>query len=57
MDSYYECCKWISRYYFKISLPDLNELYFPSTHHAPLKPDSQNSSAMVSQWSGIYEAL
>jgi len=24
MDSYYKCCKWISRYYFKIGLPDLN---------------------------------
>lgn len=55
MDSYYKCCKWISRYCFKISLPDLNELDFPSAPHVPLQQDSQKSSAMVSQWGGIYE--
>lgn len=57
MDSYYKCCKWISRYYFKISLPDLNEQDFPSTQDTPLQPDSQKSSAMVSQWGGINEVL
>lgn len=57
MGSYYKCCKWISRYYFKISLPDLNELDFPSTQHMPLQPDSQKSSAMASRWGRIYETL
>lgn len=57
MESYYQCCKQISRYHFRISLPHLNELYFASAQHTPLEPDSQQSSAVPSQWGGTHEAL